>query len=194
MSDTGDQEPELTRDERLRRVVIIMAAFARNLAYVRAAANFRNRFPRNSEWDFWVTTTGNALDIATLEWCKLIGDKNDKHHWSRIVTDPAAFEAALHGDLCLPPAGFADYVASVRRYRDKFVAHLDSDRTMDIPDFDVAEHAVRFYHAYLVEHEVPDGVLLNLPSSPAALATYYKGEERTSSLIFHRALPPAEAG
>ena len=51
----------------------------------------------------------------------------------------------------------------MRRYRDKFIAHLDSDYTMLIPTLDIAKKAVRFYHAHVVNHEGQPGDLFELP-------------------------------
>ena len=180
----------MTRSQRLRRVVLLMTSFARNLAYFRAAVAFRERFPRNAEWDFWMTLSNNSLDFAIVEWCKLVADGNDKHHWSKIVSEPKPFEEALLADTRVTEDAFVEYQKSVRRYRDKFVAHLDSDVTMDIPLLDLAEHAVRFYHAHLVAHEAEEGILRNLPSSPVGLADYYAGEFRVATAVLDRALPP----
>lgn len=112
-----------------------------------------------------MTVSNNALDAVVLEWCKLFADSNDKHHWSRIVGKSDDFWSALVKNLGVTKDAFDDYEAAMRRYRDKFVAHLDSDEVMDIPDFDLAERSVAFYHSHLVSKEVEDTamVLKGLP-------------------------------
>ncbi len=50
----------------------------------------------------------------------------------------------------------------MRHYRDKFVAHLDSEREMNIPGFDVPKKCVWFYHAHVVCHEAKVGDLEGL--------------------------------
>ena len=67
------------------------------------------------------------LDISVLEWCKLLGEEKDKHFWRNVVTDPAAFEASLLAHLGMTASDFVDLAKKMRRYRDKFVAHLDSE-------------------------------------------------------------------
>jgi hypothetical protein len=88
-----------------------------------------------------------------LEWCKLFADKQGKHYWKKIVTDAESFEAGLLQHLDLDTATFQSEVDAMRRYRDKFFAHLDSEYTMNIPRLDVAKQSVWFYHAYIVNHE-----------------------------------------
>jgi hypothetical protein len=182
----------MDRSKRLRRVLLLVAAFARNLAYLRAMQPVKGRIPKASPWDFWMTLSNNALDAVVLEWCKLFADPNDKHHWSKIVSKPDDFRSELLKHLEVTKGDFDAYQTAMRRYRDKFVAHLDSDEVMDIPDFDLAERSVAFYHSHLVSKEVADAAMVfkGLPPSPAALATYYKDELRTATIIYDKALPP----
>lgn len=53
-------------------------------------------------------------------------------------------------------------IKAMRHYRDKFVAHLDTDLIMQIPMLDTAQSSVWFYHAYLVQHEAKAGELSGL--------------------------------
>ena len=55
-----------------------------------------------------------------------------QHHWRKIVTDGIVFKASLLNHLELDEANFQQYVDTMRTYRNKFVAHLDSDRTMNV--------------------------------------------------------------
>jgi hypothetical protein len=82
---------------------------------------------------FWSQVSNNFLDVAVLEWCKLLGDDKDKHFWRNVVADPTAFEASLLVNLGMTESEFADFAKKMRRYRDKFVAHLDSEATIDTP-------------------------------------------------------------
>jgi len=131
--------------------------FIRNLAYYRAG--FRDNAVGKKELrgrglNLWLHVSSNFLDAAVMEWCKLFGDKNGKHHWSKIVSDTAIFEAGLLQHLGVDADRFAKYIEEIRRYRDKFAAHLDSDRVMHIPDFEMAKSAVEFYHKYIVQKEI----------------------------------------
>ena len=70
----------LTRRERLRQVVILCASFARNVAYFRAGQS-QTGSEALARSAFWAQVSVNFLDIAVLEWCKLLGDEKDKHFW-----------------------------------------------------------------------------------------------------------------
>lgn len=185
-------EQEMNRTERFRRVALLMASFLRNLAYLRAFKDVHARIPMDWTRDFWITQGGNCTDIAVLEWCKLFADRADKHHWSRIVADLDAFKPSLLARLGMEEAAYSDYVTSVRRYRDKFVAHLDSDNVMDIPMLDIAERAVFFYHQHLTTQEVSDPlqVFRPLPSSSAELTLYFEHHCRAAAHTYNEVLPP----
>jgi hypothetical protein len=88
-----------------------------------------------------------------LERCKLLGDEEDKHFWRNAVTDPPAFEASLLAHLGMTASDFVDLAQKMRRYRDRFVAHLDSDAKMDIPRLTAALAANSFYHGHIVRAE-----------------------------------------
>lgn len=155
----------MSRRDRLRRVVILCRNFAVNLAYYRVGQRPEHsgllNFQRHG--NFWRTVNGNFVDICVLEWCKLFADSNDKHHWSKIVSDPAQFKTQLLEHLGIDEAAFQKEIEVMRRYRDKFLAHLDSDEVMNIPALEIAKKAVWFYHSYVVEHEAELGDLDGLP-------------------------------
>jgi hypothetical protein len=67
----------------------------------------------------------------------------------------------------------------MRQYRDKFLAHLDSDEVMNIPALDIAKRAVWFYHAYVVQHEAQPGDLAGLPVKLDAGYSQCEDEART---------------
>jgi len=158
----------ITKRDRLRRVVLLCAHFARNLAYYRAG---HDRLTKTSP-PFWRTVDGNFLDMAVLEWCKLFGDQNGKHFWGRVVADPARFKSDLLGDLGITGAQLTGYIGEMRDYRDKFLAHLDDLAVMDIPPLDQARAAVEFYHRHVALYEAAAGDLANLPTDPASYFKY----------------------
>jgi hypothetical protein len=156
----------VTRRDRLRRVVLLCAHFSRNLAYYRAG---HDRLTRASP-SFWITIDGNFLDMAVMEWCKLFGDRNGKHFWAKVVTDPSRFETELLSHLGISHLELEGYVNKMRNYRNKFLAHLDDRLVMEIPFLDRARGAVNFYHHYIVQHEATDPDLVGMPTD---LADYY---------------------
>jgi len=121
--------PMMSRRDRLRRVVILCREFTRNLAYFRAG-RMRKHSPlwdpqkNRRESAFWRTANNNFLDMCVLEWCKLFAGPKEQHHWSKIVSDPAQFEAELVSHLRVSAAAFAQEIDVMRKYRDKFLAHL----------------------------------------------------------------------
>jgi hypothetical protein len=167
----------LTRRERLRRVVILSASFARNVAYFRAGQSHTGseaRAPSSTRSAFWAQVSNNCLDISVLEWCKLLGDDKDKHFWRNVVDDPPAFEASLLSHLEMTETDFADFAKKIRRYRDKFVAHLDADAKMDIPPLTAALAANSFYHGHIDTMEAAAGDLFGLADTSEKFAQGYE--------------------
>ena len=170
----------MDRRQRIRRVVLLCAHFARNMAYYRAGWD---GLTLKRKEDFWKTINGNCLDIAVLEWCKLFADRKDPHHWSNIATNPADFERLLLKAVEMSDVDFAAYIKVVRTYRDKFVAHLDDELVLRPPPLDTAWAAVRFYHDHVARVEAKTGDLVNFPadlisyfgSSTIEAETYFGG-------------------
>src|SRR6266699_6877431 len=158
--------PEVPRKDQLRIVVILCCSFARNLAYYRAwwsEEHQRYLSLANDHPIFWRAVNNNFLDMCVLDWCKLFAERGGKHSWRQIVTDAPRFEADMLRHLGLDAAIYKNEIETMRRYRDKFVAHQDLEYTAMPPRFDVAKKAVWFYHAYIVNHEAQAGDLFGLP-------------------------------
>lgn len=174
----------MTRRERLRRVFILCVNFARNLGYMRGASKNKDVWasPRHPLSDFCITSYNNFLDICVLEWSKLFGDKKGEHYWGAIVTDPVKFEKELLQHLGVDTAAFEAYRLEVRAYRDKFVAHLDSELRVDIPSLDLAWRAVGFYYDFLCMHEAAPGDLAYLPANATILSLAYEQQLRPDAI------------
>jgi hypothetical protein len=184
-----DDDAELTREERLRRVVLVCTIFMRNLAYYRGAQEFRVGWaesPLVSEASFWRTVANNALDISVLEFCKLFGERRGNHFWGQTVSDSGRFQAELLRHLKMSSQQLDGYVEQMRHYRDKFVAHLDDDRTMRPPDLSLAKSATEFYHSYILDNEAPPGCLSGLVDSAAKLTSGFDAEIKLASSIFRK--------
>lgn len=178
----------MTRRDRLRGIVILCCNFGRNLAYYRTgweepfSALLDGAHPHAS---FWRQANSDFLDVAVLEWCKLMADRRDQHGWRRIVTNPKAFEKELLDHLRMTPERFEEYVKTFRHYRDKFVAHLDADRVMDIPRLDAAKKAVWFYHERIVTREAKTGDLTGLSATiPDHMELGYAQCQREAREVF----------
>jgi hypothetical protein len=120
----------LTARDRARRTATLCGHCLRNIAFYRAG---RHRLKLRITREFWKGANGNCIDLALLEWCKLFADSKGKHHWSKTITDQKAFMLGLHARLGYSEAQFNAYVESVRHLRDKFIAHLDDEKTMFFP-------------------------------------------------------------
>jgi hypothetical protein len=174
----------MSKEDRLRRVVIVCRDFARNLAYLHTGkrTEYSHLFANaNRAASFWRVARTNWLDMCVLEWCKLFGDKKAMHYWGNVVSNPTAFEASLLNHLELNEAAFHEEITCMRHYRDKFLAHLDSEDKMNIPRLDVARRAVWFYHAHIVSQEAKACTLRKLPKE---LDTGYKQCEEEACFVF----------
>lgn len=172
----------LTKRQRLRRVTLLCCHFVRNLAYHRAGRTSSGDYflgPASPEQvgQFWVTVNGNFLDCSVLEWCKLFVDTKNRrpgeHRWDNVVADKVSFKAGLldHiGDIDKDGEDFAYLKMVMSTYRDKFVAHLDEHNIGQIPDMEMANKSVKFYHQYIVYNEANPGDLAELPTN---LDDYY---------------------
>lgn len=138
----------MDRNTRVRRAVIVCEHFTRNLAYYRAGWS-DGKFIKDSEC--WKAANSNFLDICILEWCKLFGEKKGLHGWRKIYPDNKAFKQEMFASLKINQTTIDQVDGSIRHYRNKFVAHLDSDTIMKIPKLDLAKSTVEFYHAKLVQ-------------------------------------------
>ena len=145
-----------------RRAALLCTHFARNLAYYRAGWK-ENRFifPEN---DLWKTLNGNFLDIAVIEWCKIFADRKAYHSWVKVVVDPTAFLSQMLFDAGSSNKEWQVYLDAMRTYRDKFVAHLDREKSMNIPIMDVANFSIRYLYDTL-RAEQDSRVFAGLPTN-----------------------------
>lgn len=175
----------MTRENRLRRVLILCVCFSRNLAYHEAGNSWR-RSDRIS--DFWISVDSNFLDIAVLEWCKLFCDKRGNHYWRKIVYygKHSRFEEELHCKLNMTSNNFDNYIKEIRSYRDRFLAHLDDDERMDIPRLESACKAVEFYHAHIIQHEANG---FNISPWALDLPTYFDCCLAEAKAIYDKCVP-----
>jgi hypothetical protein len=88
------------------------------------------------------------------------------------LSDPATFEQHLLKNLGISKTVLEDYIRGVRTYRDKFVAHLDSDPLAKYPMLDIAIESAKVLLEYLHSEEDKGKYLVGLPSDGNRL---YKG-------------------
>ncbi|MFL9999130.1 hypothetical protein PQR34_47920, partial [Paraburkholderia sediminicola] len=73
----------------------------------------------------------------------------------------------------LTEAEFDAYIDDMLKYRDKFVAHLDSDETMVPPKLRVARKSVAFLYHYLLAHEEEDHCFHDAPTNASRFYRYF---------------------
>ena len=134
----------MNKTKRLRRVGILCCHFTRNFAYYKAGSECEQ--PERRE-QFWLSVNSNFIDISVLEWCKLFGDYKDKHHWKKIMSHDMDFKQRMFDELKIKQTDLDKVHGSIKSYRDKFVAHLDSEEKMNIPLLGEALKMVFFYYS-----------------------------------------------
>ena len=174
--------PPLTRQERLRRAIILCCAALRNFAYYRAGWEGEERFFTGQ---LQATVNSNFLDIGVIDWCKLFGKDNEKHHWRQIVKDDdkqLAFNRSLHSCLKCDPTQWEELRNGMLAYRDKFLSHLDNQRGMLIPKLELPITTALFYHQFLMINENDGRTYGTLPCDARA---YYE-QCHAEGLKFYR--------
>lgn len=166
----------MTKTERRRRAALLCCSAAKNLAYYRAGQDEHGKAllsESHPQASFWRQINANFLDIFVLDWCKLFADKKGQHHWSQVVFCPAKFEPALLQHISMDAPCFDANVNDIKHYRDKFVAHLDSERVMNIPNMDANKDSVWFYYDQIVK-ESDKSDLDGLPENIEKFTRGYK--------------------
>ena len=157
----------INKRKRLRRLALLSCHFTRNLAYTRA---WTREIGGRDYSQILITINNNFIDMAVMEWCKIFADKRGKHYWESIV-NYQNFKIDMLSHICIKEARFENYIKEMLHYRDKFIAHLDDEDTMNIPRLDIAEKAVLFLYDHLVLQEASEGDLDQLPTN---LPSYYR--------------------
>jgi hypothetical protein len=161
--------------QRVRRVLLLCVHCRRNLVYHRIGHELSGDWNTPSQSyrrEFWATEIGNNLDTCVVEWCKLFADTKSKHHWQKVVSNKEKFLSMFYAKTSSNKKQFQDFISEVRHYRDKFVAHLDDETEMQIPNLDFVQSSTVFLFGYLVEEEITPANLQGLPTTQDQLSVY----------------------
>ncbi len=124
----------------------------RNAAYYKSGWTSPRDLKRENQ-DFWVNLNGNFLDIATLSWCFIFGDKKAEFKWQNLFNDEEAFEKSMYSHLNCSKEEFENYILNMRTYRDKCVAHRDrylsESSRIKYPDLNIAVESSCFLFSEL---------------------------------------------
>ncbi len=155
----------MNRRDRIRGAALLCCHCARNVAYYRAGWAEENFM---SDEDFWINANGNFLDIAVLEWCKLFSDRSGKHYWKKVVPDRETSLPTLQNGIGVSEEEFESGRLEIKTYRDKFVAHLDEGRTMQIPRLELVVDSVAYLYDVIKAHNEEF-----LEDAPSNLAEFF---------------------
>jgi hypothetical protein len=143
---------------------------------------------RHPQAAFWREVHGNFFDVSVLDWCKLFADRKGEHYWRRVIDDHDRFEEDLHTTLSVTADEFDKLVEKAKRYRDKFVAHLDKERVMLLPALDVAKGAVVILHERLAQQTGGHGDWSGLPTSREELEQGFTQASREAETVYVAAM------
>lgn len=163
----------------IRKLCLLCCHCVRNIAYYRVGfVNEDGSGDLKERTQFGATVSGNLLDLAVLEWCKLFADPKARHHWKRFVRTGDEQRLFLGGLLASTGINIHDwkrYSDGTRFYRDKFVAHLDEPNVMRVPSLEIALQSVFFLYAH-VRAASPAEIFqtAHLAQLPDDLTAYYR--------------------
>jgi hypothetical protein len=98
-----------------------------------------------------------------------------------VVTDEAAFLARLYAATGVNEAEFAEYIAGMKFYRNKYVAHLDEELGGNYPYLGVGKKATLFLYDYLLEFEDEGGFF---PDAAGTAAEFYADREDEGEAVY----------
>lgn len=168
----------MNRRDRLRRAAIVSCHCLRYLAYYRAGWDDGNLIKSD---EFWKTVNSNFIDICLLEWCKLFGNHNEKHHWKNIIKNKSKFKMHMLDELNVNEKELRKHWNKVKLYRDTFIAHLDLDEIMNIPNLDLVYATVVFYYNHIQRTAADNTIFSGLPND---IGKYYQDCLTESQTIY----------
>lgn len=130
------------------RAKILCEHIIRNAAFHRAMSSASIKAPS----ELWKTAQNNFLDVSILEWYKLFCDVKGTYYWKRFSADTRKIEPELISSLKTSKEDFDSFCTIVKRYRDRFLAHLDTDDVMEIPSLDIIIHSTIYLHTFIKTH------------------------------------------
>ena len=107
----------MTRKERIRRAALICCHCTRNVAYYRAGWESGELIDKT---EYGATTNSNFIDLGLLEWCKVFGNHEEKHHWKNIVSNKISFRENMLETINVDIKGLKTHWKKVLTYRNKF--------------------------------------------------------------------------
>ena len=86
------------------------------------------------------------------------------------MDDPDNFRSRLLNNLSITEEEWESKVVKLRAYRDAFIAHLDSEEKMKIPEMDLPFEMIKYYFNSILEYENQNNIFAGMPKD---LDEYY---------------------
>jgi hypothetical protein len=186
----------MNKRKKIRLSCSVCLSFARNYAFYLSAWNedgspfVGGKITQLSENTYSKQVininVGNAIDIATLEWCKLFGSyRQEKLHWQKVVKNKSNFKPILLKHFDDSESTWNSYHSAILKYRNKRVAHLDETDTevIYVPFFEKALNLIFDYYDYLIDIESDNDTFATREKIPK-IREYFDLHKRISKEAF----------
>jgi hypothetical protein len=157
----------MSSSENSKSAAYLCCHFVRQFAYYNATLA---QYSSNDK--YWLTVSGNFIDVCVMEWCKLFGSKSktNYYHYRNVLGDPDRFKASMLDMHALDEKSYLELWGSIKKYRDEFVAHLEKSENTPVPNMQVAGQLVDHYYRALT-NEFPH--LTSVIDLPKHIDQYY---------------------
>lgn len=125
-----DNEKSKMDIKKLERVIIVAEEFARQyLCWQESKKHY------SDSWNFVaLTISNNFFDIALLNWAHLFGNSTDQLHIEKTLGDhKESFVKGLQAKLGMNDEKWKAYWDSMKRFRDKRIAHIGEEHSIEVP-------------------------------------------------------------
>ncbi len=138
--------------DRKRKVGILCHDFTRNFAYFKAGDK-----NEGSKSDFIQTVQNNFFDATVLSFCKLFGNKVEKHHWENVIDD-SEFKSRLFLNTQMTENEFDEICKKFVKSRNMIIAHQDlsskiKESSISYPYLTQGFPLIKFYYSQIL---IPD--------------------------------------
>ncbi|CAA0117807.1 Uncharacterised protein [BD1-7 clade bacterium] len=93
-----------------------------------------------------VTISNNFFDMALLCWGHFFGNRSDELHYTNVLAQPDQFKSYLIDNLGINENDWNNNWLQLKDFRDKRIAHFDSDVSVVVPGMELAFECVKAYH------------------------------------------------
>ncbi|RKP56346.1 hypothetical protein [Pararobbsia silviterrae] len=145
--------------------------------------------------DLWRVMMSGAMDLAVIDWCKVLGSRNDDTHWTKLVpeSDHAAFREGLFQAVHMSEQQWTEYHEHMKGYRDEHAGHRDLDPTVNMyPELDAALQAAYYYYERYLYPEWKKVGGADYPDDLSAYADRYQAELKEAAFLATQATKPLD--